>query len=177
MNRPHESLLSFGPSTLSPERLGEVARALDRETQIVRRLRDTLVQQRAGVAGSQAEEVNATVDSIGRILLALGEAHAYRNGVLDTLTGERGLTLDELERVLGGPLPEGLTEARTRLKAAAEEVAREVAINRTVLRRAVEAGEAFLQALFSAATVAPAVYGNAERTEEAPTGMLLNRRA
>jgi hypothetical protein len=56
-------------------------------------------------------------------------------------------------------------------------VAQQVAINGAVLRRAVENGEAFLQALFSTSDDPPAVYSSPElRKPELPKrGLLFNR--
>lgn len=159
------------------ERLAELTRALDRERALVIELQETLVHQRAGVASSEAEAVNASVDAIGRLLLALGEARTTRTRIVAALTGDAALPIDRLEAALGAPLPPALETARAALRTAAEGVAHEVAINRAVLRRAVEAGESFLQALFSTAVDSPGVYGTTEHREEPAAGILLNRRA
>jgi capsid protein len=157
--------------------LQELARALDHESGIVCELRDALIQQRAGVASSEAAAVNASVDAIGRILLTLEEARSHRTGIVAALAGDPRLGLDRLEAALGAPLSARVEEARAGLCRAAGEVAHEVAINRAVLRRAVEAGEAFLQALFSATADPPAVYGSPQRREESGAAVFLNRKA
>ena len=162
-------------STLPSARLAELEAALTRETEIVEELREALIRQREGVASTSADQVNASVDAIGRILLTLDEARRRRGGMIGALTGDPTARLDSLDARLGFALPESCDRSRVALRRAAERVAQEVSINRGVLRHAVEAGEAFLQALFST-TAGPAVYEQHERPEK-PPGMLLNRRA
>ena len=58
-----------------------------------------------------------------------------------------------------------------------EETAREAAVNRTVLKRTVEAGEAFLQALFTGVSEPQTVYRAGERREDDGSGFLLDRTA
>jgi hypothetical protein len=157
-------------------RLAELANALDRETEIVEELRDTLIRQREAVASTEADAVNVTVDAIGRILLTLEAARRGRAAMLESLTGDTAMRLDHLEAAMAMALPSTLAVSRKRLRDAAAAVAREVAINRDVLQRAVESGEAFLQALFSSTGLATPVYGTGEK-DESPAGVLLNRRA
>jgi hypothetical protein len=157
-------------------RLVELGHALERETEIVDELRGVLIRQRQAVATTQADAVNVTVDAIGRILLTLEEARRRRATMTQSLTGDAATRLDRLEAALSMALPASVADSRRRLRESAASVAREVAINRDVLRRAVESGEAFLQALFSATGLATPVYGTGEK-DESPSGMLLNRRA
>lgn len=158
--------------------LEELATALEVEIENVEQLCDALLRQRAAVAADQTEAVNASVDDIGRILLALGEARRRRAGIVTTLTGDGEMALEQVGQVLGLPLPAALEQARLRLRRAAGDVIREAAINRGVLHRAIESGEAFLHQLFSATMDPPPVYGPPEHGSEAGnTGVLLNRRA
>jgi hypothetical protein len=158
-------------------RLEELTRALEHETTVVGELRETLIQQRAGVAGSRIDAVNQSVDDVGRLLLALEEARGRRRVLVAALAGGVELPLDQLEAALGVPLPAALEAARAALRDAARAVAHEVAINRAVLRRAVETGEAFLQALFSTTAAPAAGYPAGERSDPPAAGVLLNRRA
>jgi hypothetical protein len=163
--------------SVSHAQLLELAGALSREAAVVRELGEALAWQRQAVAGSRPDDLNAAVDAIGRILLTLDEARRGRAAALAALCGETPEPVARLEDAIAGPLPEELTRARADLEAAARAVAHEVAINRSVLRRAVETGEAFLQALFSSAGLPPAAYAPGERAEEPPAGLLLDRRA
>ena len=162
------------PST-EAARFSELTASLDRETEIVEALRAALIRQREAVAGTHADRVNQSVDAIGRILLTLEEARRRRGAMLAALTGDAHIRLERLESI-AGPSPKTLVAARARLRGAAESVAREIAINRGVLRHAVESGEAFLQALFSTTADPAPVYG-AQDKEEPPSGLLLDRRA
>ena len=147
------------------ERLNELAHVLNAETEVVEELKNALWRQRAGVAASDTEAVNASVDAIGRILLTLDAARHRRLRMVEAIAGDASLPLHRLE-------------ARARLRRAAEAVTQEVTVNRSVLRHAVDAGEAFLQALFSSVIDPAPVYGPPERPEECPpSGLLLNRRA
>ena len=66
---------------------------------------------------------------------------------------------------------------RRELRSAAREVSHEVAVNHEVLRRSVEAGEAFLQALFSSVRGADPCYRPEATPPEPATGVIMNRRA
>ena len=140
-------------------RAEELASALDREAEVVDALRQALVAQRDAVSRHDAGSVDQTSDAITRILLTLEEAKIYRTGIVDSLDPLPGP--DE-----GLPAQQRLATARARLRDAAEAVARESRINREILRRAVETGEAFLQSIFSSVTPPSLVYGPSERKEE-----------
>lgn len=159
----------------APTLLTELSRALDHESRIVEELRDTLIRQREAVASTSADAVNATVDAVGRILMTLDEARRRRAVIVGALTGDPATRLDRLEATVP-EVPAELAESRRKWREAAATVAREVTINRGVLRRALESGDAFLQALFSTTATGTPVYGTRER-DESPPGVLLNRRA
>ena len=155
----------------------ELADVLQKEAGIVTALRQALIQQRAALAANDAETMNATADEIGRILLLLEQVRSSRDAVLESITGEGPVALEQLETVLGVSLPLPLEQARAELRRAGKEVAQEVAINRTVLRRAVETGEAFLQALFSSSVDPSPVYRSPDQGTRRNDGssVILNR--
>jgi hypothetical protein len=156
----------------------ELAEAMTQEADIARDLREALIRQRAGVAGLDNAAVESSVDEIAHLLLTLEEAARRRAGLMTAVTGRPDVPIDRLETVLATPLQATLLQARQRLRRAAQDVAQEVAINRNVLRRAAEAGEAFVQALFSSVAGPAPAYGQPEHAEPARTaGMLVNRRA
>ncbi len=156
----------------------ELAESLVQEADVARELREAPIQQRDAVARMDNAGVEASVDAIGRILLTVEAAKARRTGLVTAVTGIPDLPLDQLETSLGVELGAPLQHARQRLRRAAQDVAQEVAINRAVLRRAVEAGEAYVQALFSCVVGPSPAYAPAERAESAAaTGVLVNRRA
>jgi len=158
--------------------LDELTAALEHEAAAIRELREALVQQRAAVAANDVDGVNASVDDVGRILLAVEEARRQREAMVATLTGTAGASLEGLGTLGGRPGAAPFAAARAALRRAAEETAHEATVNRAVLRRAVEAGDAFLQSLFSSATDPSPVYTPAERRDRPGTpGFILNRKA
>ena len=162
-------------ATQSLERL---TAALEHEIVAVRELGEALVQQRSAVAASDIAAVNASVDDVGRLLLSVDESRRHRLAVVAELGGAPGASLEEFEPPPGSQGASAYAAARAALRREAEKAAHEAAVNRTVLRSAVEAGNAFLQALFSSAEDPSPVYGAAERqTPPRSAGFILNRRA
>jgi len=122
--------------------------------------------------------VDDSSDVTSRLLLALDEAKRRRTDIVAALTGDPGVPLGHLETQLGESLPPAVESARLTLQRAAADVSREAAINRVVLRRAVEAGEAFLQDLFSGGEPQPPGYGAASPpSPPSASGRLLDRTA
>jgi hypothetical protein len=138
-------------STVVP-RLGELTNALTREQGLIENLRQALLRQRQGVAADDPEAIESSVHAVSLTLLTLEEARRGRAALTALIAGEPGVALADLEDHLGVLLPASFTEARERVRRTAEATALDVAINQTVLRRALEAGDTFLQQLFSSAT-------------------------
>lgn len=146
-NRPAQD--ATDEPQMNPAVINELAAALEQEGALVHELREALARQRAAVAASDPAQVNAGTDAISRILIGLDDARARRARLLGSGTGEGPLPLDRIEQRLGRNLPPSLASARDSVRRAVAQVAFEVDINRTVLRHAVQNGEAFLQALFA----------------------------
>jgi len=159
-------------------KLDALREVLLREAQLATELRDELLRQRAAVAAADTAAVDRGSDALSRVLLGLDEARRRRGELLEALTGDANVPLDRLEAQFGGALPPALESARRTLRRAATDAAREATINRGVLRRAVDAGEAFLQDLFSGGAPQAPTYG---ATPTAPTpppaGRILDRTA
>jgi len=154
-----------------------LAAVLDEEAALAESLVSALTRMRAAVAGGEAAPLEGEVDALGTILHTLQEARRRRARVLAALTGEESVPLDGVAASLELPEPPALTAARRRLRRAGREVLREASINRVVLRRVMDQGDRYLQALF-AAPDAP-TYGPAERApgRGIAAGALINRRA
>jgi hypothetical protein len=168
----------MSPATaVAVARLSDLTGALDREAAAAEELVRALLTQRGAVAANRPEEVNATVDAIGRILLTLSEARERRAALTAEIAGDRLAPIDRLVETLGVPLTNEFVEARVRLRRAAEDVSREATINRGVLQRTLHAGEAWLQALFSTAIEPTPGYRADEKPEAKPPGVLLDRKA
>jgi len=149
--------------------------ALAAEGRLVGALGDALRHQRAAVAADQPEAVEASVAEISRLLLALRDARRDRARLLSDALGP-GPGVDALHQVLGTVPPE-LVRAQADLHRVAVEVAQEAAINRGILRRVIESGEAFLQQLFSSASPASPAYLPRRDEPAGPTSVLFNLEA
>lgn len=166
------------PAVDVPRSLDRLTAALEREILAVRGLGEVLIQQRSAVAATDIPAVNGSVDDVGRQLLAVEEARRHRLAVVAEMGGDPDASLDEFEPPVGSSGAAAYAAARIALRREAEKVAHEAAVNRTVLRSAVEAGNTFLQALFSSSEAPSPVYRAAERREGPKmSGVLLNRRA
>ena len=176
---PHgfQEFIAAPPST--SERLADLADALLYEANVIEELRQALLRQRAGVAADDAEMVESSIHAMGRTLLTLDEAKRRRAALTCLIAGGEPAPLDRLETLLGGTLPREVEEARTMVKRAALLTAQDVAINQHILKRALEAGDLFLQKLFSMAGEPSAGYVRGDHPlEPAPqSGLILNRTA
>ncbi len=159
--------------------MDQLARALRRESGYVGELKGSLLRQRAAIASSDTEGVNASADEIGRILLVLEGARTHRDRLVGEMAGMAPPPLDRLEEVLGTALPAHVERERVALRHAARDVAREAAINRAVIGRVVASGEALLQSIFSSGgDPAPGYTPGAPGVAKVEgSGYLCNRRA
>jgi hypothetical protein len=175
--RGYQEFIAVEPS--ASERLGDLADALRHEARIIDELRQALLRQRAGVAEDDAETVEASIQATGRTLLTLDEAKRRRAALTSLIAGGEPTPLDRLETMLGGTLPSDVEQARSEVKRAALLTAQEIAINQHILKRALEAGDVFLQKLFSMGAEPSPGYARGERSlEPAPqSGLILNRTA
>jgi len=137
-----------GAAVATSARLSDLAGALVQEQRLIEELRQALLRQRAGVATGDPERIGGSVYAIARTLLTLEEAHRRRASLTAAVIGRPGVALSDLESFVG-VLPAQLLAAREAVRRAAEATTHDLAINQRVLRRALEAGDAFLQQLFS----------------------------
>jgi len=173
----HQEFIAAGPA--STLRMEDLAQALLYEANVIEELRQALLRQRAGVAADDAELVEASIHAMGRTLLTLDEARRRRGALTALISGSDPTPLETLEAMFGGILPPELESARSKVKRAALATAQDVAINQHILRRALEAGDAFLQRLFSMASdPAPSYQRSEAATDATPrSGLILNRTA
>jgi hypothetical protein len=166
-----------GTTMHTDEALASLARALTREAEAVQELRAALVRQREGVAADATDAVNGSCDDIARLLVTLDSAKRVRVELLSRLLPDGPGTMEALAAACGGSLPPALAVASQALRREAATAANEAAVNRVVLQRTVEAGEAFLQALFAGAGDRDSVYRSGERRDDDGAGFLLDRTA
>ena len=166
-----------GAAVATSARLSDLAGALVQEQRLIEELRQALLRQRAGVATGDPELIDGSVYAIARTLLTLEEARRRRASLTAAVIGRPGVALSDLESFVG-VLPAQLLAAREAVRRAAEATAHDLAINQRVLRRALEAGDAFLQQLFSSASDTMAVPVPGPRSADSrPSGPFLDRTA
>jgi len=159
----------------SDTELEALASALGRELELVRELRQALRDQRAGIASHHTAAVEDSLQRVGHLLMALEERRRARAQLLETMAGTSNSSLAWIDDLPAPPAALGVV--RHELRTAAREVAHEVAVNHEVLRRSVEAGDAFLQALFSSVRGIDPCYRPEAAPPEPATGVIMNRRA
>ncbi len=119
-----------------------------------RRLLDELIavmrRQRGAVGDDDLQAVDDSVFATHRILVTLGESRRRRR-TLNTLIGQsEDLGIHALDDALGPRMTPALRAARDDLHSAARNLAREVSLNRRILREALDCGDAFARALAGA---------------------------
>jgi hypothetical protein len=162
----------------SSERMDDLVDALAHEATIIEELRQALLRQRAGVATDDQDLVETSIHAVGRTLLTLDEARRHRASLTALMAGE-STSIDRLESLFGGVLSPELETARARVKRVALQTSQDIAINQHILRRALEAGDQFLQRLFSMAGDPAPGYQRADGATDATprSGLILNRTA
>jgi hypothetical protein len=146
------SLVMEGPAgagaVATSARLTDLAGALVQEQRLIEELRQALLRQRAGMATGDPELIDGGDYAIARTRLTLEEARRRRASLATAVVGRPGVALSDLESFVG-VLPAPLLVAREAVHRAAEVTAEDLAINQSMIRQALEAGDAFLQQLFS----------------------------
>jgi hypothetical protein len=129
--------------------LHDLTGVLDEEVPLIDDLRQALRRQRSAVAEDDSGAIESSVQAIGRTLLTLDAARRRRGAIVALLACSPWVAVSDLDGYLGVDLPESLAPAPEAVRRAAADTALELTINQTILGRALEAGDAFLQELFS----------------------------
>jgi flagellar biosynthesis/type III secretory pathway chaperone len=173
----HDAAPNYGPPT------SMLLEALHDALVSERRLLDDLIaqmrQQRVAVSGDDIQGVDDSTFATHRILATLGQARQRRRQLNLLLGGSEDLTLRDLEVTLGDQIDARLRDARQRLQLAADLLAREVGMNRKLLREALHSGDQYVRTLVGAPADGStyASDGPTTATSTAPRGMLVNRTA
>ena len=160
---------------------GTLAALLDSlrsEARLVEELAATMRRQRAAVAADDLQGVDDSVFATHRILATLGQARQRRRQLNRLLGADEEIAVHRLDELLGSQMTEPLRVARDGLQTAAQALAREVDVNRRVLRDAIASGESYVRALCAPGD-AKRLYGapGSETASAPPAGsFLLNRR-
>lgn len=174
-------LASAGPAAeRSPDVLfGALRDALASEQRLLEELLAQMKRQRAAVAADDIQGIDDSTFGTHRILATLGQARQRRRQLNLLLGGSEDCTLADLEARWGDRVDERLRAARVRLRALAEQLSREVGVNRRLLREALHGSDQHIRTLVGA-PAGPATYGGETRPDmpppsAAPRGILMNR--
>jgi FlgN protein len=143
-----------------------LADALETECRLLNDLITVLQMQRNGVAGDDADAVDYSVIAAHRVMRTLDEARKRRRAIVGFLAADENTPISELEDVPGLVMTPRIESARRQLYDHARRVAREIEINRRILRGAMEHGDRFIKAL--CASPMPSTYEPARRTGAQP---------
>ena len=157
------------------QRTERLISALGRETALLTELAEALARQRAAVARNDVTALEADVAVAGRVLLTLQEAHRLRGEILVAMGADRDHPLGHLAATLPGSLGGRVERSRAALAAAAAAATREATVNRSVLRSALDAGDAYLQALFTGGLPTPYTPGDGRPAPAGPAGVLVDK--
>ena len=173
----YDAATNFGPPTTAL--LDALHDALVSERRLLDDLIAQMRRQRAAVGGDDIQGVDDSTFATHRILATLGQARQRRRQLNVLLGGSEDLTLRDLEQSLGDQIDGRLREARQRLQMAADLLAREVGMNRKLLREALNSGDQYVRTLVGAPPSLPTYdsEGPAAAASNAPRGILVNRTA
>lgn len=177
----------MGTAEVSPEELPVQPPAHDAEwrtaladTMITERhLLDDLIgvlrNQQVGVANNDIAAVDESVYAAQRIFLTLRQARRHRRSLLKALMGQKEVTLDGMDVALGHGMTGSLTEARDDLQTAAQQLTRQLEVNRRVIQEVTASGDRLIRAVYGVPE-RPSVYAReADGSEPSGgAGILLN---
>lgn len=171
----HDAVTPFGPSTAVL--LEALHDALVSERRLLEDLIAQMRRQRTAVSVEDIQGVDDSTFATHRILATLGQARQRRRQLNLLLGGTEECTLRELEEMLGDQIDGRLREARQRLQQAADLLAREVGMNRKLLREALSSNDQYVRTLVGG-TPTTSVYaaeGAPASATAAARGVLVNR--
>jgi hypothetical protein len=131
----------------APALLDAVLDALRSERRLVDDLATTMRRQREAVAVDDLGAVDDTVFATHRIVATLGQARLRRRQLNRLLAGRDEVGVRDLADVVGPQMTDALRAAADGLAEAAGALAREVDVNRRVLRDALAQGESHARIL------------------------------
>lgn len=164
----------------APGTLDALLDSLRSERKLLEDLAATMRRQRAAVGGDDLQTVDDTVFATHRILATLGQARLRRRQLSRLLAGVEEFPMRDLEEIVGPQMTDALRTARDDLQESALALAREVDVNRRVLRDAIASGESHACVLAGVdPAAAPLRYATDGGALPAPAGggRLLNRTA
>lgn len=160
--------------TAGPDVVASLDKGVRAELALLTDLVNGLVEQRQAIAADDSAGLEQVVQQLSRTLLTLREARRQRALLVELVTGRADAKLTELLASLPANAQPAMTDLCRALRDQALAAGRELAINQTAIRRAIESGERFLQHLLTG----PNQDDYRERPmPSAAGGLLLNQRA
>jgi hypothetical protein len=167
------SAVHLDPASLA-RTVHSLAESLGVESRLLTQLVEILEEQREGVARDDVQQVDDSVHAAHRVLQTLGEARSRRQTLVHLLTDRRDITVNELDEALGPHMTTELSERSRELEQVARSVSEQVALNRSVLTRAIQSGNEYVQRLMGTSAVGYGGKGTSTRGGSEPT--LINQR-
>jgi len=161
----HPGYMPPSAASNSASAISALTHALQTEAKLLHDLCDVLDRQRIAVAESDIEAVDDSVFVTHRLLLSLGEARKRRRTINHILGEGDDLSIPALEEYFGGNVPDEVRAAAEQLADSARMLQHDVAINRRVLRAAIDVGDEQVRALCGAPTNRSVSYSTAVRPQ------------
>lgn len=164
---------------IAPALLDALYDALVSERKLLDDLIAQMRRQRSAVGSDDIDGVDDSTFATHRILATLGQARQRRRQLNVLLSGNEDTTLRQVEEMLGARMNGRLSDARQRLQHSADMLAREVGMNRKLLREAISSNEQYVRTLVGSPAHGT-TYINDAGAKLAPTparGILVNRTA
>ena len=167
------------PGAIAPAHLDALYDALVSERKLLDDLIAQMRRQRSAVGSDDIDGVDDSTFATHRILATLGQARTRRRQLNVLIAGNPETTLRQVEELLGASAEGRLRDARQRLQHSADILAREVGMNRKLLREAINTNDQHVRTLVGAPEHGT-TYINEAGARLAPTparGVLVNRTA
>lgn len=167
------------PGAIAPALLDALYDALVSERKLLDDLIAQMRRQRSAVGSDDIDSVDDSTFATHRILATLGQARTRRRQLNVLISGNQDTTLRQIEEMLGVNMDGRLRDARQRLQHSADVLAREVGMNRKLLREALSSNDAHVRTLVGQPGTG-GTYMNEPGARMAPTparGVLVNRTA
>lgn len=164
---------------IAPAHLDALYDALVSERKLLDELIAQMRRQRSAVGSDDIDGVDDSTFATHRVLATLGQARTRRRQLNVLISGNQETTLRQIEEMLGANVNGRLLDARQRLQHSADILAREVGMNRKLLREAINSNDQHVRTLVGAPEHGT-TYINEAGARLAPTparGVLVNRTA
>lgn len=164
------------PAAVEAQLRARLASAMDEEVTMLDALREIFVAQREALATGNATALDDGVFAATRMVRTLDEARRRRHVITTALLGG-DVDGEELDRFLTGSDARPVRRARERLRFAADQLRREVAMLSVILRHALDDNQGHLEVLLAGAARAGEPQSNAGSSAAYTRDGLAARRA